>query len=614
VISQILSVFKADTSDMKTKIRELSGEENKLAQEELKHAEQRNRGMEDWIKGIGKATAVLGGLGAAGALAFSGIKAAGEEARLEMAAGAVNVDKLDSAFGGLVSRMDLLKFASQGQRGELGRLKLGHQEMQNVLETVGRATMALTRAGFDQDEVQQKLLQSVVKLKDEGLDDLGLKFQEGSTQSETLSNMMTELNRVIGENSNLVETNADRVQKLSVAWDNAKQSFLSYIGATLDVDALKEGKGGLFDAANALTFGYAGTVLENRKTQEANASGGARDAAMSDIGSSTDENGNYVGPVDPWAAPAGPSITDYGKLKATVGDAVDTLKKRQDRAKKLAEAAKKAAEEYAKAAEAMRAEREGRSILRSATYGGVTATGGTASTSLGSAADSAQYDEYGVEQTLGAQINQIESDRQRMLTEDWQKRLGEQRAEKSSFLESTFGKIDEFNAYHEAFSMLTGGVTTAMDAWITGSMSAGQAVKKFIADSLKALASQMAVEALKHGAYALGSLAFGDYRGAAQHGQAAAAFGVAAVAAGAAAKSMGGSGASGAGASSGGGSASASGGTQGNGGDGKDKGGGTHTPIIVYGDSFADDSPRMRQLRAERLVKQATGSSAVDHS
>jgi hypothetical protein len=609
VISQILTVFKADTSDIKSKIKDLSGEQKKLAQEELKQAEQRNKGLEDWVKGIGKATVALGAVGAAGALAFKGIKAAGEEARLEMAAGAVNVDKLDQSFGGLVSRMDLLKFAAQGQRGELGRLKLSHDEMQRVLETVGKATTSLTRAGFDQDEVTQKLFGSVVKLKDEGLDDLGLKFEQGATQSETLSNMMTELNRVIGENSGLVETNADRVQKLSVAWDNAKQSFLSYIGATLDPDALREGKGGLFDAANIATFGYAGTVLENRKTREANASGAARDAAMSDIGSSTDENGNYVGPVDPWSAPAGPTITDYGKLQKTVGDAVDTLKKRQERAKKLADAAKKASAEYAKAAEAMRAEREGRSILRSATYGGVTGTGKTASTSLGSAADSAQYNDYGVEQTLGMQIDQIETNRQKMLTDDWQKRLGDQQAKKSSFLESTFGTIDEFNAYHEAFSMLTGGVTTAMDAWISGSMSAGQAVKKFIAESLKALASQMAIEALKHAAYGIGSAAFGDYAGAAKHAQAAAAFGVAAIAAASAAKSMGG-GAQATAAPPGG----ASGGAAQQGQGGSSGGPSTHTSIIVYGDNYAEDSPRMRQLRAERLVKQATGSSAVDHS
>ncbi len=32
-----------------------------------------------------------------------------------------------------------------------------------------------------------------------------------------------------------------------------------------------------------------------------------------------------------------------------------------------------------------------------------------------------------------------------------------------------------------------------------------------------------------------------------------------------------------------------------------------HGPIIVYGDSFADDSPRQRQAKAQELVKLALG-------
>jgi hypothetical protein len=158
-----------------------------------------------------------------------------------------------------------------------------------------------------------------------------------------------------------------------------------------------------------------------------------------------------------------------------------------------------------------------------------------------------------------------------------------------------------------------------MDAWISGSMSAGQAFKKFIGDALKGLASQLAVEALKHGAYALGSLAFGDVSGAGRHAAAAAAFGAGAAAAAIAAKSMGGGGAS---ASAGGGSSSGASGSNargggtastGNGGSG-DGGGGRSNTIIVYGDSFSNDSPRMRQVHAEQLVKKAMGSSSATHS
>jgi hypothetical protein len=195
------------------------------------------------------------------------------------------------------------------------------------------------------------------------------------------------------------------------------------------------------------------------------------------------------------------------------------------------------------------------------------------------------------------------------LTEDWQRRLGEQRTEKTNFLESTFGPIDEFNAYAEAFGMLTGGVTSAMDAWISGSMSAGEAVKKFIGTALKGLASQMAIEALKHGAYALGSLAFGDIGGAGRHAAAAAAFGAGAAAAAVAAKQMSSSGSS---ASGGGGGGSSSGGSGGAGGStsapsgSADGDSGKSRPVyILMGDSFSSDSPRMRSIRANEAMDKA---------
>ena len=141
-----------------------------------------------------------------------------------------------------------------------------------------------------------------------------------------------------------------------------------------------------------------------------------------------------------------------------------------------------------------------------------------------------------------------------------------------------------------------------MKAWIDGSMSAGQAFKKFIADALEGLASQMLIESLKHAAYALGSLAFGDVRGAAQHGAAAAAFGAGAIAAGFAAKELGagqrgGSAGAGASASAGAAAGASSGPT------------GPQGGIIVYGDSMSDDSPRMRQVKAQRMFNKVLGSS-----
>lgn len=183
---------------------------------------------------------------------------------------------------------------------------------------------------------------------------------------------------------------------------------------------------------------------------------------------------------------------------------------------------------------------------------------------------------------------------------------------RESYLESAFGKIEEFDLYATGFKTLgaaidvtTGAVGASLSAWIDGSKSAGAAFKSFIAEALKGLAVQMTVEALKHGAYALASLAFGSPATAALHAKAAAAFAVGAAITIPLAKSLGGSG--GPSASAGGGSAPN---VTGSGGPG------TRDPerIIVYGDPFADDSPRGKQLQARKMVDRAYGNSAVSHS
>jgi hypothetical protein len=189
-----------------------------------------------------------------------------------------------------------------------------------------------------------------------------------------------------------------------------------------------------------------------------------------------------------------------------------------------------------------------------------------------------------------------------------------------SYLETLFGPIDEFSAYGTAFGALTTATQTAMAAWISGSMSLGTAVKKGIGEALAGVASQMAIESLKHGAFALGSLAFFDFGGAAKHGAAAAGFGAGAVAAAAAARKLGGSvnadiaaqrdSASAAkdeeraARSSGGGSSggSSSGGTE-----------RIIERVVVLGEHFYTESARMKQLDSKRFTEAAFGTSYVEH-
>lgn len=167
-----------------------------------------------------------------------------------------------------------------------------------------------------------------------------------------------------------------------------------------------------------------------------------------------------------------------------------------------------------------------------------------------------------------------------------------------SQLAKIFGPVSEFNIYTEAFSALSGAVGSALDAWITGSASAADAFKAFIGEAVKGIAIQMAMEALKHGAYAIGSLAMGNFAGAALHGKAAAGFAAGAIVAATAAKGLASGGSSGPVASA---SYSPNAPSSYSGSSAQP----ASSPIIVYGDSFAEDAPHERQLRAEKMIRRA---------
>jgi hypothetical protein len=161
--------------------------------------------------------------------------------------------------------------------------------------------------------------------------------------------------------------------------------------------------------------------------------------------------------------------------------------------------------------------------------------------------------------------------------------------------------------YAAGFQLLTGAVTAAMDAWITGSESMGTAIKKAIGAGLKALAAELAMQALRHGAYALGSLAFGDVRGATAHGIAAAKFAAGAAVTAVVAREMG------------------HGGTDygkqpGTGGAGAaspvaprapaNSNSGQQSIVYVVGDPFdTETNPRRRQNSARKLVESVGRSS-----
>lgn len=170
-----------------------------------------------------------------------------------------------------------------------------------------------------------------------------------------------------------------------------------------------------------------------------------------------------------------------------------------------------------------------------------------------------------------------------------------------SILKKMFGEPQEFEAYAEGLGMLQNAGRAAFEALITGSGSAAEAFKAMIAQNMMSLASEMFGRSIYEAAMAVGSLAMYDFKGAALHGKAAAMYAVGAGALGMIASQMGG----GAGAGSGAGGAATGAALPSttssaiNSSPGEARG---KSVTVVVGDDFADDSPRKRQQRAQRMV------------
>jgi hypothetical protein len=221
---------------------------------------------------------------------------------------------------------------------------------------------------------------------------------------------------------------------------------------------------------------------------------------------------------------------------------------------------------------------------------------------------------------VGAGDGKFAAGNEQQILEDVQKQAADaqklQFAQNETMLSKTFGKVGDLDLYKKGFDALTTTVGSMYDAIVSGSEPAAQAIRKAIGASVEAVGKQMSIEALKEAAYAIGDLAIGNVAGAGQHATAAAEFAAGAIIAGVVASELG-AGSSG---SSSSGSSGSSGGSSGGGGSssgGSSSGSATpatSAPVIVIGNSFADDTPRMRQNKAQQLVSLALGSTPAGTS
>jgi hypothetical protein len=592
VVTNVITVYKADTSEHKAKVRELTGAQKEMAQAELDGAVARNKQFDDWKSGLSKIGVAIGAV----ALAYEGLKEYGERLDLEAAAGAVSIDNLSEAAMGLKTRMELLRSAAIFNNSAF---KLTEDQM----FTVQRAMFTLEERGRDANEVfsamQALLTKGTVKAL-EGLigpiDKTGLAFDENgdkltnfAQRGELVTRVMRELTKVNEEAGPAQLDAADKVEtgivKLKDAWGDLKSSIGQLVAAMNPLIQAFAAVAGL--AQKAVT----GLLVDLPKKIGI---GAAQLLSLYDL-----EDGEKMGEdrlaKDQFRIANSNNLTGFGmdtRLWVLAKLRQEAFQKAQASGQEIEMPAMDVSRKRGGGGDSGPAfminyERalSGQELL-DAERKRVKAMLDANSQAISEAFGSGGFDTRSLDSII-----------ERSTRGD---RYAEYNSRKTnSKMESMFGKLEDIDLYKTAFDGLTGAVTSSLKAWIDGSESAGRAFKKFIGSAIESVGLQMLVEALKEGAYALGSLAYGDVRGAATHGASAAKFAAGSVVALGIAKSMGGSS-----------SASVPGG--GSPGGGYGTGANTYArpnagAVIVYGDPFAMDSPRNRQVQAQRIVNLALG-------
>lgn len=529
-------------------------------------------------------------------LAGEAIKEWSATLRLESQTAHIDIESLSESFSGLVNHHDLLKFAAQTTNGVLA---LSQKEM----ETLGRAAVALRDRGHDLEDSFKKLTDAAVKGKVGGLDDLGLSIEEGSSKAQTLKNMMTELNKVVAESGPAFKQQGDDVERLGVWWDNATAAVKRYSAEAL--------------VALAKPLSITEKIMEVKHLVDA---GLSEDDAWAEINSRAVARSSAPGPDRTQQAARNQAALDTRKAGMDViemddDDMSDDVKsirdKRAANAKKLAEERKKLSNEVAKSLtddlmKALELEAESE-----ATKQGLAEVHTMLMDGLAQSGDAYQGVDFdAMIQQASDQVDQVDQINALAYEASKTRRT-------DTFLEGTFGPLEDFDVYQSAFESLTTAVGSSYEAFITGSQPAGQAFKRMFADMLMAMGKTSVVEGLKELAYAAGSLAFGNAAGAALHLKSAGLHAAVAVAAGAAAHAIGTSAqgaasdkaaaekkkedekaAKGGGASSGGG----------------DSGPRGRDVIVAYLDPFANQPEHIRRQQAREMISNVLGDGAVVNS
>ena len=262
--STVLTRYKADVSDHKAKLRELSGAQKLQAQETIKHLETQNRGIEKQVATLGK---IAVGIGVVTGAYMTLKKSMGDFQRhmqLTHAAAGINISQLQKASHGLLTEWQLMEFAAAGTTGVW---KLNQKQ----LETVANWITVLRNEGKNLSDVFETMKKAIQSGGVEELQRLGIRIQNVKGQlarkgsEEGLNGLMAEAQKQMGR---FVDIAGDDSIRASNNFANATKHMSTALGALAQslapvVDLLAKAVEGWARFGSGLRYGFGerGSIL-----------------------------------------------------------------------------------------------------------------------------------------------------------------------------------------------------------------------------------------------------------------------------------------------------------------------------------------------------------------
>ncbi len=622
LVSTVLTRYKADTSQQKKAIKGLKGEELKRHKALLKQTEQQNDKLDGQIAMWAKVGVAIGGVTVAAKVLSSGLDTLQKNSALNAATVGVNLDKLRKSTAGLVDDTRLLEFASKAMNGTF---KLSQQEMDQALQ----GALALRKTlGVDLTKALEVTQKAITEGTTEPLKELGLviKGPENDTE-EGLQAVLVALNEQAAELGGNFGLAGDGIKAAGISMDNTADSISEDLGkiavALEPVIAGFAALVGLIARAGEASDFLAGVETRTAIKQAEDALQAAkRDQALFAAGRGP-EGGLRTfrfGAGSQAEQLAGRVAASQAQLDQLERDADDRRFRAQNRADQERFAKRQAAAALARGG-AGRGGGGFEAVSADPSQRGNIIQGSAVEQLFGfDRADQAARQAEDRRSGLAAldEIREFSTDITSSLDilEENLKKFAELDAAtgQSNLLASVFGTPTEIDATAEALSALSQGFDglanafgAGVDALITGSDSFAEAFKSAIGESLRSMAVEMSIRAIREAAFGVGELALGNIPAAAIHGKAAAMFGIGAVAAGVAARGLGAGSSGGARPSAavgaGAGSAGVAPARAGEGTGGAANGNTGRTQIFIVGDDFGSLSSRQREARFRQIAR-----------